>query len=205
MMLERDLIPSELKAIEERRHCMSIEQNRKVPITEAINDFLEKYEQEWLREKAKRDEIKQKEEIDRHKYLRSQQAGRDLGEEAIEEWRQKYAPIWKKEQESLERNGFLERKVTIRNSLGLHVRPSGTLVKIAQKYDCDLYVHKDGMENYNFKMNDKPYINVRSVITPLTELCAEMGDSLEFIAYGIQANDALDEIEDIVKKKFNEE
>jgi len=205
MTPEIDLIPSELKAIEEQRFCASIEQSRKVPIIQSITNFLEKYEEGWLREKIIRDNLNKKEEIERHKYLRSQQEGRDLGEAAVEEWIQKYEHLWKKDQESFERNGFLERNVIIRNSLGLHSRPSVALVQIALKYDCDVYIHKDGMINYHFKMNNRPYLNVNSKVSDLLELCAEMGDGLEFIAYGKQSKDALDEIECLVKNKFNEE
>jgi len=207
MTLEQDLIPSELKAIEDHKYYMSLEQKKQISIEEAIKDFISKYEADWLKEKTRKDNIEQKDEIDKHKYIRSQQEGRDLGEEGVEEWRQKYAHIWREEKESLIKNSFLERKVIIQNILGLHVRPSATLIKIALKYDCDVYVHKQGMEDYNFKVNRKPYFNVRSVLatSKLLGLCAAKGDELEFIAYGKQAKEALDEIEDIVNKKFLEE
>ena len=209
MTLEQELIPSELKAIEDHKYFMSVEQKKQISIEEAIEDFVSKYEADWLKEKTRRDNLEQKDEIEKHKYIRSQQEGRDLGDEAIEEWRQKYAHIWREEHESLIRHGFLEKKVTIQNILGLHVRPSTRLTSIAKKYDCDLYVHKDGMEVYNFKVNKKPYLNVKSILASpimnLVGLCAAKGDSLEFIAYGIQAKDVLDEIEDIVNKKFEEE
>ena len=207
MVIEQEIIPSELKAIEDHKYYMSLEQKKQISIEEAITDFISKYEADWLREKTRRDNLAQKEEIEKHKYRRSEQEGRDLGEEAVDEWRQKYAHIWREEQESLIKNGFLERKVMIQNIHGLHVRPSGTLIRIALKYDCDLYVHKDGIDNYNFKINKKPYLNVRSILATcdLLSLCAAKGDELEFIAYGNQAKDALNEIEDIVNKKFGEE
>lgn len=207
MVNEQDLIPSELKAIEDHKYYMSLEQKKQVSIEDAIKDFLERYEGDWCRQKTIKDNIEQKTEIEKHKYIRSQQEGRDLGEEAVEEWRQKYANIWREEKESLVKNSFLEKKVMIQNILGLHVRPSGTLVKIALKYDCDVYVHKQGMDNYNFKINKKPYLNVRSILamSDLLELCAAKGDELEFIAYGSQAKDALNEIENIVNQKFGEE
>jgi len=207
MAIEQEILPSELKAIEDHKYYISLEQKRQISIEEAIKDFISKYEADWLREKTRRDNIAQKEEIDRHKYLRSEQEGRDLGEEAVDEWRQKYAHIWREEQESLIKNGFLERKVMIQNIHGLHVRPSGSLVKIALKNDCEVYVHKEGMDNYNFKINKKPYLNVRSVLATcdLLTLCAAKGDELEFIAYGKQAKEALNEIDDTVNAKFGEE
>jgi phosphotransferase system HPr (HPr) family protein len=202
-----NILPSEMVEIEKHKLFRSENQKSELSIEDAIKEWVAKYEADYLKWKTKMDNLEQKEEIDKHKYIRSQQEGRDLGPEAVDEWREKYAPIWRQEKESLVNNGFLEKKVTIQNILGLHVRPSSTVVKIALKYDCELYVHKQGMENYNFTIHKKPYMNVRSVIatSKLLELCAAKGDELEFISYGRQAKDVLDEIEDIVNKKFLEE
>ncbi|MCX8093915.1 MAG: HPr family phosphocarrier protein [Candidatus Goldbacteria bacterium] len=196
----KDLTPSELKAIEEHRYFLGIELKREVSIDEAIQSFFNKYMEDWRREKTRRDNLEQLQEIQKHKYLKSKEAGRDLGEEAIDEWMKKYAEIWRQEKESLIANGFLSRKITIKNKNGLHVRPSGTLVEIAKKYDCSIYIHKDGMEHYNFKLNGIPFMNVSSVLS-LVGLCASMGDEITFIAYGKQAKDALDAIEALLTKE----
>ena len=206
-----NILTSEMPAVEVHKYFMSIEQKREVSFEDAINDWNSKYRDDWLKEKTRIDNLKQKEEIDKYKYLRSEQEGRDLGPQAVEEWMQKYAPLWREACESLMQNGLLERKVTIQNILGLHVRPSVTLVGIAKKYDCDIYVHKNGMEDYKFTINKKPYIDVcfcspsESPAMKLIGLYAGIGDELEFIAYGKQAKGALDEIEDIANKKFGEE
>jgi phosphocarrier protein len=215
MALEKQTIPniltSEMPAIEVHKYFISIEQKKPVSFEDAIKDWNSKYRDDWLKEKTRIDNLKQKEEIDKYKYLRSEQEGRDLGPEAVEEWMQKYAPLWREARESLMQNGLLERKVIIQNMEGLHVRPSATLIGIAKKYDCDLYVHKNGMEDYNFTINKKPYIDVcfystsESPAMKLIKLCAAKGDELDFIAYGKQAKEALDEIEDIVNKRFLEE
>jgi|DewCreStandDraft_4_1066084.scaffolds.fasta_scaffold26347_2 phosphotransferase system HPr (HPr) family protein len=197
----KDLTPSELKAIEEHRYLLGIELKREVSIDEAIISFFNKYMEEWRREKTRRDNLEQIKEIEKHKYLRSKEVGQDLGEKAIDEWMEKYAPIWRQEKESLIRNGFLSRKIKIQNKNGLHVRPSGTLVGIAKKYDCSIYVHKEGMEHYNFKLNGMPFMNVSSVLS-LVGLCASMGDEITFIAYGKQAQEALDEIEQLLTKQI---
>jgi phosphocarrier protein len=206
---EINLIPSELKAIEEHKYYMSVEQEKPVSIDDAIKDWILTYKADWLKEKTRRDNLAQNDEMAKHTWIRSEEEGRDLGEEAVEEWMKKYAPIWREDRESLVKNSFLEKKVKIQNTLGLHVRPSATLVRIAKKYDCDLYVHKQGMDNYNFTINKKPYTNVCSLIANpimnLVRLCAGKGDELEFIAYGKQAKDALNEIENIVNNKFGEE
>ena len=214
MTLEKEtipnILPSEMPAIEVHKYFMAIEQKKPVSFRDAIKDW-NSYRDDWLKEKTRLDNLKQKEEIDKYKYLRSEQEGRDLGPQAVEEWMQKYAPMWREARESLMQNGLLERKLTIQNTLGLHVRPSATLVGIAKKYDCDIYAHKGGMEDYDFTINKKPYIDVcfcspsESPAMKLVGLCAGIGDELEFIAYGKQAKEALDEIEDITSKKFGEE
>jgi phosphotransferase system HPr (HPr) family protein len=207
-MHRNDLTPAELKAIEEHKYYMSRAAGRAVSIDEAIADFVAKYRADWLREKTRRDNLAQMSEIERHKYLESERAGRDLGDTAVKRWLDEFADIWRKERESLEHHGFLRRTFVIENERGLHVRPSGTLVEIAKAFDCDLYVHKAGMDHYNFLLHSKPFLNVRSVLVAtldLVGLCAAQGDQLEFIAYGRQAADALDRIEQVIKAKFGEE
>ena len=66
--------------------------------------------------------------------------------------------------------------------------------QLATEYDCDIYVHKDGMPYYNFLLGGKPYMNVKSIIGFLS-MGLELGDQLEFIATGTQAAHALDAIE----------
>ena len=207
-MNRNDLTPAELKAIEEHKYFMSRAAGRAVSIEEAIADFVAQYRADWLKEKTRHDNLAQMSEIERHKYLESQLAGRDLGDAAVENWLQKFAGIWRKERESLEHNGFLRRTLRIENEKGLHVRPSGTLVGIAREFDCDIYVHKAGMDHHNFLLDGKPFLNVRSVLVATLDLLglhAAHGDELEFIAYGRQAADALNRIEQVIKGKFGED
>ncbi len=192
-----DITPSELKAIEDHKYFMSKDQKREVSIDEAIRDFQERYLNDWRREEGKRGNLEQLAEIEKYKFIRSQEAGRDIGDEAVEEWRRKYAAMWRQERESLVRNGFESATVTVKNPHGLHVRPSVKLAGVAREYDCDIYVHKQGMEHFNFKLNGKPFMNVRSVLASLAlvQLCAMEGDQLEFIAFGKQAKEALSHIQ----------
>ena len=199
-MNRNDLTPAELKAIEEHKYYMSLAAGKAVTIDEAIADFGVKYWADWLREKTRCDNLAQMSEIER--------ASMHLGDKAGEEGLQELARIWREERESLEHNGFLRRTLKIENQHGLHVRPSGTLVGIAREFDCDIYVHKAGMEHYNFILDGKPFLNVRSVLVAVLDLLglhAAHGDELEFIAYGRQAADALNRIEQVIKGKFGEE
>lgn len=189
-----NLMPAELQAILEHRRTMSAAHGVTVSLEEAIKHFVEHYEFDWLREKQRRDMTAQRQEIEKHKYLQSEKEGRDIGKaRAAEEWCAKYAPIWRAEHESLERNGFLKVSVVVQDEGGLHLRPASTLASIVQQYDCDVYMHRVDMEYFNFILQGKKYLNVKSVLCLLT-LKAEKGEELELIATGAQARIALEKI-----------
>jgi phosphocarrier protein HPr len=187
----QNLTAAELKAIEEHKYFLSQRRGAEVTIEEASADFLQNFADAWRREKLRRDNLEQRDEIEKHKYLRSLEEGRDIGRSsAAEEWCQKYAHIWRAERESLKKNGFERIWVTIENKDGLHVRPVSAVTALAAQFDCDIYVHKEGMVYYNFLLEGRPYMNVRSILG-LLSIGAALGDKLEFIATGAQAEQAL--------------
>jgi len=191
---EIDLSPAELKAIQDHKYFLSKTHNQEVSIEEAIVDFLNRYAEDWKREKLRRDNLEQLNEIEKHKYFRSIEEGKDVGRtRAAEEWCAAYARIWRAERESLERNGFRQIQVSVKDPNGLHMRPTSALASIATEYDCDVYVHKTGMPYYNFVLQGKPYMNVKSILLMLS-LGIIRGDKIEFIATGAQAQEALDAI-----------
>ena len=189
-----NITPAELQAILDHRRSMSVARGHEISLEEAIEHFVEHYELDWMREKQRRDLTEQRHEIEKHKYLRSEKEGRDIGKaRAAEEWCEKYAPIWRAEHESLERNGFLMISVVIQNEQGLHFEPASTLANLAQQYNCEVYLHRTGMDYFNFILQGKGYLNVKSVLCLLT-VKAEKGELLEFIATGTQAKTALENI-----------
>ena len=193
-----NLTAAELKAIEEHKYYLSQKRKTEVTIEEAIVDFVEKFAKDWRNEKLRRDNLEQRQEIEKHKYLRSLEEGRDIGKSsAAEEWCQKYAHIWRAERESLDRNGFKKVRVIIQNKEGLHLRPVSAVAELAAKFDCDIYVHREGMSYYNFLLEGRPYMNVRSVLGVLS-IGAAVGDTLEFIATGTQATEALKTLADLL-------
>lgn len=195
------LTPAELKAIEDHKYFMSKELNRDVTIEEAIQDFFERYLEQWKRTKQKEDNFAQINEIERHKFLKSQERGYDVGyKEATEEWVVKYAPDWRAHRESLERNGFISMSAQIKILKGLHVRPTFALSGLACSYDCDIYLHKDNMECYCFILNDKEYVDVKDPINILT-LAALYKDWLEFIATGKESVQALAAIKELLDRE----
>lgn len=86
-----------------------------------------------------------------------------------------------------------ERRIQIHNKLGLHVRPAAQLSEIANKYKSQITVIQDNRS-----------VNAKSIIELLT-LGASKGTDITIQADGKDANRALDEIEQLIKRKFNEE
>ena len=191
----KNLTPAELQAVEEHKYYMSQRLNREVLIDEAIEDFLENYMPCWRCEKQQKDNRDQIREIERHKEDVSRAVGHEVDRTAVAiEWCERFARIWRSERESLERNGFCMMKVDVRNEHGLHMHPTSSLVKLVSNYDCDVYVHKDGMDYFNFFLNGKPYMNVKSILGML-KLGIAQSETLEFISTGKQAKEVLDAIE----------
>ena len=154
---EINLTAAELKAIAEHKYYLSQKRGVEVTIEEAIADFVEHYAEDWRREKLRRDNLDQRQEIERHKYFRSMEEGRDIGKtSAAEEWCEKYAHIWRAERDSLEQNGFKKIAVVVHNEQGLHLRPASAVAALASEFDCDVYVHKEGMTYYNFLLDGRP-------------------------------------------------
>ena len=107
------------------------------------------------------------------------------------EWIEKYGSIWREERESLEKNGFISQRVEIKHRCGAYIDTT-ELATIAHTFGCDIYIHKNRMEQYNFTLfSKKKYLNVRSILTPKF-LEAFYGETIELIATGSGAKDALE-------------
>ena len=87
----------------------------------------------------------------------------------------------------------IERELTIANKLGIHARPASMFVRIATRFDCDVFVEKDG-ETVNGKS-----------IMGLMMLAAGPGSRIRVQAEGSEASKAVEELESLVKAKFNED
>ncbi len=85
------------------------------------------------------------------------------------------------------------REMTIVNKLGIHARPAAMFVKTANRFECDIYVEKDGE-----KVNGKS-------IMGLMMLAAGPGSKLSVHAEGADAAKALNELEALLNRKFDEE
>jgi phosphocarrier protein len=86
----------------------------------------------------------------------------------------------------------VERAVQIVNKLGLHARAAAKLVTLAQKFKCDIHLKKDGRE-----------VSGKSIMGVMM-LAAAKGSRVTFRAEGPDAEKALDAIEALVARKFDE-
>jgi phosphocarrier protein HPr len=87
----------------------------------------------------------------------------------------------------------LTKELTVINRLGIHARPAAMFVKIANRFACDIFVEKDGE-----KVNGKS-------IMGLMMLAAGPGSKLTVHAHGPDAQQAIAEVEALIKRKFDED
>jgi phosphocarrier protein HPr len=85
------------------------------------------------------------------------------------------------------------KEFTIQNRLGLHARPSAMFVKVCSRFRCEIWVEKDGER-----------INGKSIMG-LMMLAAGLGSRLSVTCEGPDEEKAMQEIEDLIARKFNEE
>ena len=85
------------------------------------------------------------------------------------------------------------REITILNRLGLHARPSAMFVKVCNRHRADVWVEKDGEQ-----------VNGKSIMG-LMMLAAGQGSKLRVTCEGSDAEKALEDIEQIVQRRFDED
>ena len=85
-----------------------------------------------------------------------------------------------------------ERMVEVINKMGIHARPAAMIVRVANKYEAEVYVERDG-----------ELVNGKSIMG-LMMLAAGEGSRLKFIATGKGAEELLHEMDKLFKSQFNE-
>lgn len=85
------------------------------------------------------------------------------------------------------------REFTVGNKLGIHARPAALFVKVANQFQADVFVEKDGER-----------INGKSIMG-LMMLAAGPGSVLVVEASGEDAGEALDKLEELVARNFDED
>ena len=86
-----------------------------------------------------------------------------------------------------------EVKLTITNKRGLHARASAKFVKVAQEFEAEIRVTKDGSS-----------VGGTSIMG-LMMLAAATGCEINVSAQGSDAENALEAIKELVENKFGEE
>jgi len=90
---------------------------------------------------------------------------------------------------SKEHNG----SATIRNRLGLHARPAAEFVKLAVRFDAEVWVEKEDLE-----------VNGKSIMGVMM-LAAAAGTSIRIRAVGADAKNAVEALVTLVHSGFGEE
>jgi phosphocarrier protein len=85
------------------------------------------------------------------------------------------------------------RNLTILNRFGIHARPAALFVKTASRFASDILVEKEGA-----------IVSAKSIMGLLT-IEGSQGVVLKVTATGLDAEEALDALEDLVKRKFFED
>jgi phosphocarrier protein len=83
--------------------------------------------------------------------------------------------------------------LTIQNRLGLHARPSAMFVKACSRFKCEVWVEKDGER-----------VNGKSIMG-LMMLAAGQGSKLTIRCEGQDADKVMEELEELIRQKFNED
>src|SRR5437867_8363999 len=87
----------------------------------------------------------------------------------------------------------VEKEIAIINRLGLHARPAAMFVRIASRYRSEIWVSKESEE-----------VNGKSIMG-LMMLAAGQGSKLRIRCVGSDAAKALQELEELINSKFNED
>ena len=85
------------------------------------------------------------------------------------------------------------KKFEVLNEYGIHARPAALLVKAAGKYECDIFIEKDGNR-----------VSAKSIMGIMT-IEGYPGSVLEVTTSGSDAEAAMIELEDLFANKFYED
>ena len=86
----------------------------------------------------------------------------------------------------------VERNLLVQNQMGIHARPAAMIVRAANKYESEIFCEKDDEQ-----------VNGKSIMG-LMMLAAGKGSTIKVIASGNDAEQALNELEELFATKFDE-
>ena len=85
------------------------------------------------------------------------------------------------------------KKFKVENQYGIHARPAALLVKAAGKYQCGIFIEKDGNK-----------VSCKSIMGIMT-IEGYPGSMMQVTASGSDAHHAMEEIEELFVNKFYED
>ncbi|MCK4564298.1 MAG: HPr family phosphocarrier protein [Verrucomicrobia bacterium] len=88
---------------------------------------------------------------------------------------------------------ILTKKFKVINEYGIHARPAALIVRAAGKYECDIFIEKDGNK-----------VSCKSIMGLMT-IEGYPGSTMQVSASGTDAQEALAEIEELFVNKFYED
>ena len=91
-----------------------------------------------------------------------------------------------------ESNEATTKELVVQNKMGIHARPAAMIVRAANKYESEMFFEKDDEQ-----------VNGKSIMG-LMMLAAGKGSTIRAIACGNDAENALDELEQLFATKFDE-
>ena len=87
---------------------------------------------------------------------------------------------------------MLSKNITIQNSVGLHARPATYFIQKANSYKSSIWI-----ENSDRRANAKSLLGVLS-------LSISKGDEITILADGVDEQEAVDGLVELILKGFNE-
>ena len=91
---------------------------------------------------------------------------------------------------------MIEKSFTVTNKLGLHARPASLFVQVGAKYQCSVKVTK-------LAQDEEITVNGKSVMG-LMMLAAAFGETVRVTLDGLDEKDAMEMLEGLFARKFDE-
>ena len=88
---------------------------------------------------------------------------------------------------------MIEKKVKVKNKLGIHARPAAMLVRTASRFRSDIWLIKNGQ-----------MVNGKSIMSVMS-LAAEPGSEITIRAEGEDEQQAVEKIVTLFENKFEED
>ena len=87
---------------------------------------------------------------------------------------------------------MVSKKYTVKNELGLHMRPAGVITNAMMKFNCDV----------NLFVNGRP-VNAKSILNVMAA-CIKCGTKIELICDGTQEKEAVEKFDELYNNNFGD-